>query len=414
MNELAGVLLDLFLIYLLARLAGEGFDRLGLPVVVGELLVGVALGRHALGVIGVPGGSMIDLFGSRHTAQIGLDFVYSVIGQLGLIVLLFYIGLETQFERLLSALPRATMVAVPGFLLTMGLGTSFMLALQYAPREAFFVGAAMVATSVAISARVMKSLGVLATAEGEIILAAAVLDDILGLLVLAAVTVFAKSGGVDIRAVVLVGVEAVAFVLFALLVARRFVGRYSFHLERLRLESGPLAFALVLMLGMSALAAEAGLAGVVGAFLAGIVLSESRDRLRLSEQVRPIYDFLTPFFFVFTGAQVDLGVFSEPRLVWIAVGITAIAIVAKVVGCGVGGWGRGMRSMAFLGVAMVPRGEIGFAVASIGFSLGVISSGLFSVVIFMSIATAVVAPFVLQLLHSSAPGSKGSSSVIRT
>jgi len=153
------------------------------------------------------------------------------------------------------------------------------------------------------------------------------------------------------------------------------------------------------MLGMSALAAEIGLAGVIGAFLAGIVLSESREHLQLGRQVRPIYDFLTPFFFVLTGAKVDLGVFSDAHVVWLALGISGLAIAGKLAGCGAGGWGMGRRSMAILGTGMVPRGEIGFAVASVGLSMGTISGGVFSAIVLMSIATALVAPPVLQALY---------------
>jgi Kef-type K+ transport system membrane component KefB len=403
MNELAGVLFDLFLIYLCARLAGEAFERLHLPPVVGELLAGVVIGPHALHLVGVPSGPMIDLFGSRHTADVGLDFVYEVIGQLGLIVLLFYVGLETPFDRLIRFLPRSAAVAVPGVAVTMALGTAFMLAIGHAPREALFVGAAMVATSVAISARVMQGLGVLTSREGQVILGAAVIDDVLGLIVLATVSDLAKTGGIDAREVATVIAESAAFVAFAALVARRAVTRYSLHLDQLRMESAPLAFALVVMLGMSALAAGIGLAGVVGAFLAGIVLSESREHHQLGRQVRPIYEFLTPFFFVLTGAKVDPGVFGDAHTVGLTLGITGLAIVGKLVACGAGGWGLGRRSMAILGVGMVPRGEIGFAVASVGLSAGTISTSTFSAIVAMSIATAVVAPPALQLLYRRHP-----------
>jgi Kef-type K+ transport system membrane component KefB len=413
MNDLAAILRDLFVIFLLARVAAEVFERLRLPVVVGELLVGVAIGPHALGLIGMPSGSLIETFGSRASAQEGLDLVYNVVGQLGLIVLLFYVGLETNFERLLAALPRATAVAVPGTVLTMTLGTSFMLAFHHSSSESFFVGVAMVATSVAISARVMQKIGVLSTVEAQIILAAAVLDDIIGLLLLATVTGIAKEGGLDVRGLVLVAVEAVMFVAFSVLVARRLVGRYSLHLERLASEAGPSGVALALMLGMSALAAGIGLAGLVGAFLAGIALSESQEQLQLGRQVRPIYEFLAPFFFVLTGARVDLGFLRDVHLIWVTLGITGIAIAAKALGCAVGGWGMGLRSMRILGVGMLPRGEIGFAVASIGLSLGRISTGVFSSIVLMSIATALLAPPLLQHAYASRTSSKSSPSRVR-
>jgi Kef-type K+ transport system membrane component KefB len=218
-------------------------------------------------------------------------------------------------------------------------------------------------------------------------------------LLLAVVTDLAKGGGIDWARLALVVAEIGAFFLFAALVARHMIGRFSLHLERLRLESPALVFALTLMLGMSAAAAQIGLAGIIGAFLAGIVLSESAEQLQLGEQTRPIYQFLAPFFFVITGARVDLGVFTETHLLVVLGVLTAVAVGGKVAGCGLGGWGLGWRSMAFVGFAMVPRGEIGFAVASIGLALGVIDGGLFAAAVSVSIITALLAPMMLQRLR---------------
>jgi Kef-type K+ transport system membrane component KefB len=399
MNEIAGVLLDLFFMYLLARIAAEAFERAGLPVVVGELAVGLAIGPHALGLIGLPSRGTVDFFGSPETARQGLDFVYDVVGQLGLIVLLFYAGLEMPFERLAAVAGRAIVVAVPGVALTFALGTGAMLALGHAFQPSLFVGSALAATSIAITTRALQSLGLTGSREGEIVLAAAVLDDVLALLLLAVVTDLAREGGINWVRLALVAGEISAFFVFAGLVARHLIGRFSLHLERLRLESPALVFALTLMLGMSAAAAQIGLAGIIGAFLAGIVLSESAEQLQLGEQTRPIYQFLAPFFFVITGARVDLGVFADAHLLVILGVLTAAAIGGKVVGCGLGGWGLGRRSMAFLGLAMVPRGEIGFAVASIGLALGVIDGGLFAAVVSVSIITALLAPVMLQRLR---------------
>lgn len=399
MSELAGVLLDFFLIFLFAKLAAEIFERLRQPVVIGELLVGMVIGPHALELIGVPTGPMIDLFGSEHAAQEGLDFVYEVIAELGLIVLLFYVGLETHFEDLLRVFRRASAVAILGVALPMALGTGFIALLDHSGKEALFVGAALVATSVGITARVMRDLGVLGSREARIILGAAVVDDILALLVLVVVSDLASEGAVDVTQVALVSLQAVAFIGFALLVGTRLMARYSLHLERLRVGSAPLLAAIGLMLGLSALAAEIGLAGIIGAFLAGIVLAESREQLRLERDVRAIYEFLVPFFFVLTGAKVDPAVFTDPGTLGLAAAITGLAIAGKVIGCGAAGWGLGWRSMGILGTGMAPRGEIGFVVASIGLSLGAISDEIFSAVVFMSIATTLLAPPVLQLLY---------------
>lgn len=401
MDELAGVLLDLFLIFLFAKLAAEVFERLRQPVVIGELLVGILIGPHMLELIGVPTGPMIDLFGSRHSAQEGLDFVYEVIAELGLIVLLFYVGLETQFEDLLRVFRRAGVVAVLGVAVPLALGFTFIVLLDHSTEEALFVGAAMVATSVGITARVLRDLGVLGSPEARIILGAAVLDDILALLVLVVVSDLASEGSIDFTQVALVSLQAAAFVGFALLVGTRLMARYSLHLERLRVASAPLLLALTLMLGLSALAAGIGLAGIIGAFLAGIVLAESREQLRLERDVRAIYEFLVPFFFVLTGARVDPAVFLEPRTLGLALAVTGLGIAGKVVGCGAGGWGLGWRSMGILGSGMSPRGEIGFVVASIGLSLGAISDDIFAAVVFMSIATTLLAPPALQALYRS-------------
>ncbi len=398
MNEVAGVLLDLFLIFVFAKVAAEAFERARLPTVIGELLAGMIIGPHALGLIGVPTEPMIDFFGGEHLAEEGLDFVYEVVAELGLIVLLFYVGLETQFEALLRVLRRASVVGVLGVALPMLFGVAFIAALGHSSEEALFVGAAMVATSVGITARVMRDIGALGSREARIILGAAVIDDILALLVLVVVSDLAEAGSVDVTQTALVAVQAVAFVSFAALVGARLMTRYSLHLERLRMASAPLVVAMVLMLGLSALAAEIGLAGIIGAFLAGIVLAESREQLRLERDVFAIYEFLVPFFFVLTGARVDMGALGDPDVLGLAAGITGLAIVGKIIGCGLAGAGLGWRSMTILGVGMTPRGEIGFVVASIGLSLGAISDDIFSAVVMMSIATTLLAPPVLHLL----------------
>ena len=377
MEDTAGVLLDFFIIFVLAKAAAEVFQRLRQPTVIGELLVGVAIGPHALRLIDVP---LLD-------SHEGLCFVYEVMAELGLVVLLFFVGLQTRLDDLLRVGRRSLTVAVLGVALPFALGAAFMALTGHPNTEALFVGAALVATSVGITARVLRDLGVLASKEARIILGAAVADDILALLVLTAVTQMGQGGGVDVGEVMVTAVVAVAFVAFTALVGTRVVRRYSLHLERLQITSAPLALALALMLGLSAAASELGLAGIIGAFLAGIILAESREQLQLERRAQPIYEFLVPFFFVLTGAKVDLGAFGEGGTIGLALVITGLAILGKLVGCGVGGYGLGRRSMLILGVGMVPRGEIGFVVASVALSQGAIGMNVFSSVVFMSIAT---------------------------
>jgi Kef-type K+ transport system membrane component KefB len=389
MQDTAGVLLDFFIIFVLAKAAAEVFHRLRLPVVIGELLVGIAIGPHALRLIDVP---LLD-------THAGLSFVYDVMAELGLVVLLFFVGLETRLDDLLRVGPRSLAVAVLGVALPFALGAAFMALTGHPKAEALFVGAALVATSVGITARVLRDLGVLGSKEARIIIGAAVADDILALLVLTAVTQMGQGAGVDVGEVMVTAAVAVAFVAFTALVGTRVVRRYSLHLERLQIANAPLAVALALMLGLSAAASELGLAGIIGAFLAGLILAESREQLQLERRAQPIYDFLVPFFFVLTGAKVDLGTFREGSTIALALAITSLAALGKLFGCGAGGYGLGKRSMLILGVGMVPRGEIGFVVASVALSRRAVGADVFSAVVFMSIATTLLVPPVLSMLY---------------
>jgi Kef-type K+ transport system membrane component KefB len=397
MEEIADVLLDLFIIFVLAKAAAEVFQRLRQPTVIGELLVGVAIGPHALRLIDVP---LVD-------SHEGLSLVYEVMAELGLVVLLFFVGLETRLDDLLRVGRRSLTVAVLGVALPFALGAAFMVLTGHPRTESLFVGTALVATSVGITARVLRDLGVLASKEARIILGAAVADDILALLALTAVTQIGREGGVDAGELIVTGAVAVAFVAFTALVGTRAVRRYSLHLERLQITHAPLAFALALMLGLSAAASELGLAGIIGAFLAGMILAESREQLQLERRAQPIYEFLVPFFFVLTGAKVDLGSFSGGGTVGLALAITSLAVVGKLAACGAAGYGLGKRSMLILGVGMVPRGEIGFVVASVALSRGAVGADVFSSVVFMSIATTLIVPPILSMLYRGRGGRSG-------
>ncbi|MER3484980.1 MAG: cation:proton antiporter, partial [Chloroflexota bacterium] len=165
------------------------------------------------------------------------------------------------------------------------------------------------------------------------------------------------------------------------------------------MHNAPLVVALMVTLGLAALAGTIGLAAIIGAFLAGMVFAEAREQYQLEDQVQPLYEFLVPFFFVVTGMQVDWRLFLDPTVIGIALVITAIAIFGKLIGCGIGALGLGPRSMAIVGVGMVPRGEVGLIVAGIGRSLGVISDQFLSVVVVMSVVTTLIVPPVLTMLY---------------
>lgn len=415
MQELSAILLDLFVIFAAAKVAGELFERLRQPAVVGEILVGVIIGPHVLGWIGEPGFGLIELFhGDRAAADEALTIVYDVLSEIGIVVLLFYVGLETPLSDILRVGNRAAAVAMAGIVVPFVLGTAFIALLGEPRTEALFVGTAMVATSIGITARVLRDLNVLRSREARTILGAAAIDDILGIILLTVVVGTAEGGKVDALEVGLVALQAIAFTGFVAFLGTHAARRYSLHLTRLRLPNAPFAVAMALMLGLAALAGELELAGIIGAFLAGMVLAESRERFALEEQTRPVYEFLTPFFFVIVGSRVDIGVFREGDIMAIAAGVTALAVAGKLVACGLGGLGWGARSMGIIGLGMVPRGEVGLIVASLGRSLGVIPDDMFSVVVIMSIATTIIVPPMLApMFRGRAPAGRARAAVER-
>ncbi|MBI2954883.1 MAG: cation:proton antiporter [Chloroflexi bacterium] len=394
----ATILLDILIIFAMAKLAGELFERVRQPAVLGEILAGVLIGPYALALIGQPGDGLIAAFHSEEAAREALRIVYDVFAEVGIIVLLFFVGLETRIEDLLSVGRRAAVVAVLGIVLPFVFGYLLTASIGYSGLSAVFVGTALVATSVGITARVLSDLGVLQRPEARIILGAAVVDDILAMILLAIVTGIG-GGEVSWGQISLVIVEAIAFTAFVALVGARVIRRYDAHLDALHLQNGPFVVAMVVCLGLSALAGYVGLAAIIGAFLAGMVFSEARQRDSLIAQTRAVAELLVPFFFVVTGAQVDPRLFLDWRIVGLALAVTVLAIAGKLIGCSIGAWGLGKRSVAVVGVGMVPRGEVGVIVATLGLTLGALSRELFSVVIMMSVLTTLIVPPVLHWIY---------------
>ena len=397
------ILFQFFIIFVSAKLAGELFRRLKQPEVIGELVVGMLLGAHALGIIGVPNASLITAFGDEATATEALHLVLSSIGELGVIVLLFTVGLEIRLSDLAAVGRRAIAVGVLGVVIPFGLGYGFMTLIGESGLDSLFMATAMVATSVGITARVLEELNVLHSTEARIILGAAILDDVLALILLSTMSGIAGTGAVRVGSIAIIVAQARGFVVFVVLVGRHVFERYHPKLSRLRLPDAPLVAALGAMMGMAGLASFFRLAAIIGAFLAGMVFAEFPERKALEERIRPIYHFLVPFFFVLMGAEVNLRVFGQRDAIGLAVGVTLLAIAGKLIAGGLAGWGMERRSMLIVGVGMVPRGEVGLIVAGLGLAMGAIDSRIFSVVVFMSIATTLVVPPFLKILCTPQP-----------
>ena len=358
----------------------ELFERLHQPAVVGELLAGVLLGPSLLAVV--------------HPSELTAG-----LAEIGAIFLLFTVGLETRPKDLLEVGPTASLVAVLGVLLPLAMGFLYMRALDHTMVESIFVGAAMVATSVGITARVLADAGVLSTRLARVILGAAVLDDILGMIVLAVVSSL-SAGHINYLSLAIVAGEAAGFSLLVIFFGSRVVGRFRPAVARLHARNGAFVLSVILCLGLSLASVYIGMAAIIGAFLAGLALADHSEQYRLRENAHPIMEFLAPFFFVMLGVQVNLKTIGHPGLLGMIAMVCALAILSKLIGCGLGALSLGFRDALRIGVGMVPRGEVGLIVAGVGLRLHTISDAVYAVVLAMSIVTTLFAPPVLRLLLS--------------
>lgn len=405
------VLFQLFIIIVLVEVARMVCNKVKIPTVIGEILVGIIIANTFLY-------DFINLGSDRE--------VFEVLKELGVIFLLFTVGLETPFSAIRKVGKTAMFVAVFGVVVPFIVGYVFMI-FALGPEkqlEALFVGAAMVATSVGITARVIKDMNLMQAVESRVIIGAAVIDDILGMIVLAIVVGIASGGSLDIIQVAAVSIQAVLFVLAIIFVGSLLLPKMMKQrdekkanevctAERKRKGIGPLPLALIVCFALSSISAFLDLAAIIGAFLAGMAFAEFKDKWPCEEKIEPITEFLTPFFFVFVGIEVSLDAFGEYSVLVMAGIITILAIITKFVGCGLGAKSMGGKSAAIIGVGMVPRGEVGLIVASIGLGmkdpvtgLGIIEPGLYNAIVFMSLVTTLVAPPLLTYTFRRKLGKK--------
>jgi Kef-type K+ transport system membrane component KefB len=286
----------------------------------------------------------------------------------------------------------------------MGLGVLVMLWAGVSTIEALFVGASLVATSVGITAQVLAAKGFLQQRASKVILAAAVIDDVLGLLVLAFVSSLAE-GKVDylklISTAILAGGFTVLIAKFGTPTMKRIIPRVE---QRLKVSERQFNLALILLFVLSVLAMKIGVAAIVGAFLAGMALSETVGH-RAHDLAQGINELLVPFFLAGVGLHIDLSAFQNRRVLALSVVIVVVAILSKLIGCGVGAWGLGRLDQLRVGAGMVPRGEVGMVVAQLGLSMGVIEKPIYAIVVFMTVVTTMAAPPLLKYAYRGcAPG----------
>jgi Kef-type K+ transport system membrane component KefB len=382
------VLFTIFVMFVAAKLAAEIFERLKQPAVAGEILAGVVIGPSVLNLVAP----------SELTESLS---------EIGVIFLLFLVGLETKPADIFRVGWRATLVAIMGVIVPFIFGYLIMLAWGETQIEAVFVGAAMVATSVGITARVLGQMGLLNLEVSRIILGAAVIDDILGLLILAVVGSIAKEGGVNYAQIGTTAALAIGFTLLVIIVGARAVNRIRTRVENLKVGQSYLVFGLALCLALALVASKIGVAAIIGAFLAGMALSESAEGTDMPHQAEAVTEFLLPFFLTSIGMQLKLDAILNLSTIILALIVTALAVISKLIGCGAAAWPLGKKKALQIGMGMVPRGEVGVVVAQIGLSLNAVDAAAYGVVLFMAVATTLIAPpFLVKLFKGETRGAE--------
>ena len=413
---LAGVLLSLVFIYLASKLGGELSKLVDLPPVLGELVAGVVVGVSALHLLVFPetgavasdsvvmtilqkiAGLNPESIGEVFTAQ---SEVISVLAEIGVIILLFEIGLESDLRELQKVGVRAAIVAFVGVVAPFVAGTVGLILIFGMPTiPAVFAGAALTATSIGITSKVLSELGQLKSTEGQIIVGAAVIDDVLGIIVLAVVASLAKTGDVDLLNVVYLIISATAFLLGSICFGKFFNKSFVAIAGKLQTRGKLVIPALIFAFSMAFLAHAIHLEAILGAFAAGLVLDETDKRKELDQQVIPIADILVPVFFVSVGARVDLSVLNPTSAdnrqgLIIAAFLIVVAIIGKVI-TGWSIWGKEKINRIAIGIGMIPRGEVGLVFAGIGAASGVLDKPLQAAIIIMVILTTFIAPPLLR------------------
>lgn len=373
--------LTMLILFVSAKLLAEAAERLRQPGIVGEILAGILIGP-----------SVLNWLAPTELLQ-GM-------AEMGAMFLLFRVGLEVRAHELLKVGLTATLVAICGVVVPFAAGFGAVQMWGGNLNQAVFVGASLVATSVGVTAQVLASRGLLNELSSKVILAAAVIDDVLGLLVLAGVSSLSR-GHVNVLQLSMTCILAGAFTFVVAkwgTVAMRTIAPKAHR--GLKQAESRFVFALGLLLALSVLAVWAGVAAIVGAFLAGLALADTAEQ-RERDLAQGVSELLVPFFLVGIGLKVDLHALLQPQTLAFAGVLVAVAVLSKFVGCGIGALRLGRKQALRIGIGMIPRGEVGMIVAQIGLSSAILTRPLYSVVVCMSVATTMVAPPLIQLAFPS-------------
>jgi Kef-type K+ transport system membrane component KefB len=368
---------------LLAKLLGVLAQKIGQPAVVGELIAGVLLGKSVLGLLDPA------------------DPVILALSELGVLVLLFEIGLHTDLKSLMKVGNEALVVALVGVALPFGFGYGMASMLGLAAIPSIVCGAALTATSIGISARTLSDLGQLETAEGQIVLAAAVLDDIVGLVILSVVSGIVGGtaltfGGVAVTTSIAIGFVIAAIVLGSILIPPLFRAIDTVEASGVLGVVG-LAFAFLL----AWLAASAGSATIIGAFSAGLVLHGTPQRASIEKSTTQLGHFFVPIFFASVGAAVELGTLADARVLGIGVALIVVGVIGKYLAGFSPFWFKGKKSL--IGIAMIPRGEVGLIFARMGLATAALTPHLYSAIAMMVLVTTFITPPLLAWNVRSQP-----------
>ena len=379
--DVTEVLRDILIVLVAAKVAAELAERVGVPAVVGEIVAGILIGPSLLGWVGAD------------------DQVLRTLGEIGVILLLLEVGMEMNLSELGRVGRASFTVAIVGVVAPLVLGTGAAQMLGYDFNVALFIGAALTATSVGITARVFGDLRALATTEARIVLGAAVADDVMGLVVLTVVVRLVTDGSVSLVSVVgIIGV-AVAFLLIAGIVGLRLAPALFAGIERRSRSTGTLiALALAFTLAFAELANAARLAPIIGAFVAGLALGRSGQRDRIRRELAPVGHLFIPVFFLQIGIDVDVSRFVDGRVLLIASVLLAIAILGKLV-ASVGAFGT-PADRWLIGIGMLPRGEVGLIFATIGLQGGVLDDSLYAALLLVVLVTTLMAPPLLKMRYA--------------